>query len=194
MLLYQSRLHSRSGRRVAMVLARTRLPAATINAIVQLVVPPPKFQVDRLLPDVELALEAKLAGIVVLQRGGRGDIALAREQALDILLANCEDAYGFPPYADIEHFLHSRNGTDLRAIERETIARALGQLPAFLLKSETMDWHRRVAALVRGANGAGLAGAAQNGRDPFNALGSDGPDTVDADVRAPGAAGSFPDP
>jgi dolichol-phosphate mannosyltransferase len=194
MLLYQSRLHSRSGRRVAMVLARTRLPAATINAIVQLVVPPPKFQVDRLLPDVELALEAKLAGVVVLQRGGRGDIALAREQALDILLANCEDAYGFPPYADIEHFLHSRNGTDLRAIERETIARALGQLPALLLKSETMDWHRRVAALVRGANGAGLAGAAQNGWDLFNALGPDGSDTVDADVRAPGAAGSFPDP
>ena len=58
MLLYQSRLHSRSGRRLAMVLAKTRLPAATINAIVQLLVPPPKYHVDRLVPDVQLAPEA----------------------------------------------------------------------------------------------------------------------------------------
>ena len=194
-LLYQSRLHSRSGRRVAMILARTRLPAATINAIVQLLVPPPKYQVDRLLPDVQIAPEAKLAGIVVIQRGGGGDIALPGNEALDILLANCEDAYGFPPYADIEHFLHSRNGTDLRAVERETIARALREVPAVLLKSETMEWHPRVAALVGGANGAGPAGAAQNGSAPFfRAVGPDRSETVYADDRATGTEGSFPGP
>ena len=29
-------------------------------------------------------------------------------------MSNCEDAYGFPPYTKIEHFLHSRNGNDLQ--------------------------------------------------------------------------------
>ena len=69
-LLVQSRLHSRSGRRFALVLARTHLPAATINAVVQLLVPPPKYHVERLVPGVEVAPEAHLAGMVVIQRGG----------------------------------------------------------------------------------------------------------------------------
>jgi dolichol-phosphate mannosyltransferase len=161
MLLYQSRLHSRSGRRLAMVLARTHMPAATINTIVQLLIPPPKFQVDRLVPDVQVAREADLAGVIVIERGGEGHVELSRDEALDILLANGEDAYGFPPYGRIAHFLHSHNGSDLRTIERETIAHALGDAPATLLKSETLNWHRRVVALVDGE-----AGALADGADP----------------------------
>jgi dolichol-phosphate mannosyltransferase len=49
-LILQSRLHSRSGRRLALILARTHLPAATINALIQLLVPPPKYHVERLVP------------------------------------------------------------------------------------------------------------------------------------------------
>ena len=45
-------------------------PAATINTIVQLLVPPPKFHVERLVPDVDVAPEARLAGMVVIERGG----------------------------------------------------------------------------------------------------------------------------
>jgi dolichol-phosphate mannosyltransferase len=167
MLLYQSRLHSRSGRRLALILARTHLPAATINTIVQVLVPPPKYQVDRLVPNVQMTPEAKLAGMIVIQRGGGGDVGLTRSEALDILLANCEDAYGFPPYGEIEHFLHSRNGTRLRAAERETIERALGEVPAVLLKSETMDWHGRVAALVDGETSSGAAATGENGPAPL---------------------------
>jgi hypothetical protein len=81
-------------------------------------------------------------------------VTLEPEEALDILLTNCEDAYGFPPYAEIEHFLHSRNGSDLRATERAIIAAALEGAPALLLKSETMDWHRRVAAIIDAQTGA----------------------------------------
>ena len=71
-LIVQSRLHSRSGRRFALILARTHLPAATINAVVQMLVPPPKYHVERLVPGVEVAPEAHLAGMVVIQRGGEG--------------------------------------------------------------------------------------------------------------------------
>ena len=61
-LVVQSRLHSRSGRRFALILARTHLPAATINAVVQMIVPPPKYHVERLVPGVEVAPEARLDG------------------------------------------------------------------------------------------------------------------------------------
>jgi len=185
MLLYQSRLHSRSGRRLAMILARTHLPAATINAVVQLVVPPPKYEVDRLLPEVQIAPEANLARMIVIERGGGTDVELGSGEALDILLANCEDAYGFPPYAEIEHFLHSRNGSDLRGVERATIARALGKVPAILMKSQTMDWHRRVVAVADGANGSRP--------DRLEPADAGRPQTVDADGNPPLQAALEPD-
>jgi dolichol-phosphate mannosyltransferase len=148
-LIVQSRLHSRSGRLFGLFVAKTRLPAATINALVQLVVPPPKYQVDRLVPHVAIAPEAQLVGLAIIQREGEeGSELLEPQAALDTLLSNCEDAYGFPPYAEIEGFLHSRNGSDLRAEERAIIASALEGAPATVLKSETMDWHRRVATIV----------------------------------------------
>ena len=143
-LVLQSRLHSRSGRRLALLLARTHLPAATINAITQILVPPPKYHVDRLVPGVRLASEARVDGLVVIERGGEGEVPLASEEALAILLENCEDAYGFPPYRDIEHFLHSRDGARLQEVERETIAQALQGVEATRLRSETMDWWARL--------------------------------------------------
>src|SRR5215216_6748239 len=114
-LLVQSRLHSRSGRRLALFLARTHLPAATINALMQMLVPPPKYHVERLVPDVEVVPEARLTGLIVIERGGQGEAALDERVALETLMSNCEDAYGFPPYAAIEGFLRCRNGSDLAA-------------------------------------------------------------------------------
>ena len=152
-LVVQSRLHSRSGRRLAFILARTHLPAATINAIVQLLVPPPKYHVERLVPGVDVAVEGRLAGMVVIERGGSGEIVLDEREALDTLLSNCEDAYGFPPYSSIEGFLRMHDGIDLRDVEREIVARALGGHPAALIRSETMDWWRHLPDVVSHWNG-----------------------------------------
>jgi len=147
-LVLQSRLHSRSGRRFALLLARTHLPAATINAITQLVVPPPKYQVDRLVPDVRIAAEARVGALAIIQRGGVGDERLAAPEALATLLENCEDAYGFPPYPVIEHFLHSRDGARLKDVERSIVERALQGVQATLLRSETMDWASRLGGVL----------------------------------------------
>ena len=147
-LVVQSRLHSRSGRRFALILARTHLPAATINAVVQILVPPPKYHVERLVPHVEIAPEAQLAGMVVIERGGEGTAVLDERAALEALMQNCEDAYGFPPYAALEGSLRRRNGTDLKQVERAIVASALSGLPAAVMRSETMDWWRRVPEVV----------------------------------------------
>src|SRR3954453_21298599 len=131
-----------------MFIAKTHLPAATINAIVQLLVPPPKYQVDKLVPHVDVTPEAKVSGLMIIQRGGEGNEDLEPQEALDILLSNCEDAYGFPPYPVIEGWLHSGNGMDLRAGERGIIEQALRDVPAHLLRSEIRDWYRMFPAVV----------------------------------------------
>jgi dolichol-phosphate mannosyltransferase len=147
-LIVQSRLHSRSGRRLALLLARTHLPAATINAVVQMLVPPPKYHVERLVPDVEVAPEAQLAGMVVIERGGEDTAVLDERAAFETLMRNCEDAYGFPPYPAIEGSLCRRSGADLKEVEREIVASALSGLPAAVMRSETMDWWQRVPDVV----------------------------------------------
>lgn len=146
----QSRVHSRSGRKAAFFLTRLDLPLATINALVQFMVPPPKYFVQQLIPGVRLVERARLAGMVIISRGGTGTRELEPEEALRTLLENCEDAYGFPPYRAIEGFLHSYDGKDLKRAEREIIASALGDRPATLLESETMDWWERLPGVMAG--------------------------------------------
>src|SRR6266498_3614961 len=147
----QSRLHSREGRKFAMWLARHKLPVATINTLVQLLVPPPKYHVQQLVPHARVASDARLSGLIIIERGGDEDVRLASQEGLDILLSNCEDAYGFPPYETIKTFLHSANEHDLPSIEREIIAQSLHNLPATLLRSSSMDWSRRIPMLVTGS-------------------------------------------
>ena len=136
----QSRLHSRGGRRAGLAISRSRLPAATMNAIVQAVIPPPKYDVSRLVAGVQLAPTARLVGLVLIERDGDGRFPVAPFEALETLMRNCDDAYTFPPYPAIEAFLHSRDGADLRAVERSIVAAALDDVPATLLRSARREW------------------------------------------------------
>jgi glycosyltransferase involved in cell wall biosynthesis len=147
-LVLQSRVHSRAGRRLGQMIARFGLPAATINAAVQWIVPPPKYGVERLVPGVSLASHAWLESFVVIERGGLGERALDHDEAVSVLVENSDDAYDFPPYPAIEHFLHSGNGRDLRALERQIVDAALAGIPAHVLRSETMDWWQRIPNMI----------------------------------------------
>jgi hypothetical protein len=144
----QSRLHSRSGRRFAFLLTKFHLPAASLNAVVQWLIPPPKYRVSRLIPDVRIARKGKLAGMVVIQRGTDAVELLSEANALEILLANTEDAYGFPPYHAIEDFLLSSSGQNLRNHERQIIASALEGVPAALLTREERDWAVQIPGVI----------------------------------------------
>jgi dolichol-phosphate mannosyltransferase len=136
----QSRIHSRTGRKVASFINDTLLPAATINMMMQMVVPPPKYFVNKLLPSVKLRQNASFAGMFIIERSGDGTKTISNDEALEILLSNCEDAYGFPPYNDLKEFLYHYNGVDLRSIEQKIIRQAFGGLPATLVRSKKLDW------------------------------------------------------
>jgi hypothetical protein len=144
----QSRLHSRSGRQAGLAIARSRLPAATMNALVQAMIPPPKYDVARLVNGVQLAQRARLTGLVLMERDGDGRLPVTPFEALEQLMRNCDDAYTFPPYPAIEAFLHSRDGADLRAVERSIVASALENVPATLLRSANREWSTQIPVVA----------------------------------------------
>ena len=105
MLRIQSRVHSRSGRHVAKWIDGNSFPAATINAIAQIVIPPPKYMIERIIPEVQYGQSAKLRQIVVIERGEDFTSKMSETEKTKTVIANAEDAYGFPPYPVIAHLL-----------------------------------------------------------------------------------------
>jgi dolichol-phosphate mannosyltransferase len=124
------------------------LPAASINALAQLLIPPPKYPVQRLVPGVRIATTAKVKGVFIIHRSDEKLEWLDPETTLDIVLANTEDAYGFPPYHTIENFLLNGAPENLREIERQIIAGALENASSAMIPSRSYDWAGRIPALI----------------------------------------------
>ena len=147
-LVYQSRLHSKSGRWFGLMLTRFNLPMATTNAIVQWIVPPPKYAIQRLVPHAQIAASAHLSAMVIIERGDARDIDLSHSEAVNMLLENCEDSYGFPPYADIKETLYQTGTSDLRAEERRIVDVAMDRCPSMVMRSETRNWFQMIPAFI----------------------------------------------
>ena len=97
----------------------------------QLVIPPPKYHVRA--PGAGCAQRADRGarrGIFVIKRGGTGEELVTPHESLTMLLANCDDAFGFPPYSSLERLLLAVADDDLRAAERAIIAEALDGVPS----------------------------------------------------------------
>jgi len=138
-LPFQSRIHSRNGRKIAHWLGHSALPMATVNAVVQSLVPPPKYFVQQLVPESTQTTTAKLSGMFIIERDEAQVMRLPEAEALNILLQNCEDAYGFPPYATLAPFLYTAQ-RDLREVERAIITSALRGIPSTLIRSQSGWW------------------------------------------------------
>ena len=115
----------------------------------------------------QLCTEARLAGLVVIERADDDMTrALADDEAIETLMENCDDAYGFPPYPLIAQFLYTRRGVDLRELEQRCRPPVRSRrLPATLLRSSSMDWWQRVPA-AHGHRRRGHAGSASCPRVP----------------------------
>lgn len=147
-LKVQSRLHSKGGRQAGMWLNDIAMPAATLSAIVQKLIPPPKFMVDRLVPGTRYTRRAQLSRILVIERGKDEEGALTPDETLNLLAANSEDAYGFPPYPKIARELTHWQSEDLQAKERSLVATAVGGVPATYLRSSRYAWHEHLPQLA----------------------------------------------
>jgi len=148
-LQFQSRLHSKGGRKVGMDLSKSKLPAATMNAIVQWMVPPPKYMVHRLIPKAIYANQATLARAVIIERGEEFVEALHHEQAVDTFVKNAEDAYGFPPYPILADSLSRWNGEDLHPQEQAIVDKALETIPTVRLRDPKFNWWQRLPSVAQ---------------------------------------------
>jgi len=147
-LKIQSRLHSRGGRRIGLLLSSKHFPAATLNAIVQMLIPPPKFMVHKLIPKAEYEDRAELSHIVLIERGSAYQGEIPKHQRTQILLENADDAYGFPPYPVIAEQLSHWQGKDMHETERGLVETMIKSLPATHLRSNQYDWYEHIPRLA----------------------------------------------
>ncbi len=138
----QSRLHSRSGRGVGRRLGEMNLPIMAMNALVQAVCPPPKYRVTDLV-DCEMGTSTRLEQLFIIERGAVSHVSsVPLDQAVDMLLVNTEDAYGFPPYARIAPFI-MLGESGIRALmrrEREILTSALAGCSVSRIVTSGYGW------------------------------------------------------
>ena len=161
-LQFQSRLHSKSGRKVGLNLSKSKLPAATMNAIVQMLVPPPKYMVHRLIPKATYANYAKLSRAVIIERGDEYVESLHHEQAVETFVNNAEDAYGFPPYPILADSLSRWNGEDLHPQEQAIVNEALAQIPTVRLRDPKFNWWQKLPIVTNLSIGSQQLAAADD--------------------------------
>jgi dolichol-phosphate mannosyltransferase len=146
----QSRIHSKEGRRFALLLARLNIPIIAVNAITQILVPPPKYMIDRLVRTARYIDTGTVRQIFIIDRGPEAEEPLSHDDALAILLANTEDAYGFPPFSIMERAItlrscNLRKGKKqdislLRSLERGILENFLKNVSVSRLISPNFGW------------------------------------------------------
>jgi dolichol-phosphate mannosyltransferase len=190
-LQVQGRLHSKFGRSVGMAFGNINLPVASMSAIVQMIIPPPKFQVDRLIPGAEMVPALKLDRLVVIERGDATLQELDSDAAFEILSENTEDAYGFPPYPRIGHALS--NGELPR--EQDIRRKLMDRLEAVLLRTPDRAWFEmlpRLAAGIRTAPGTAVVDVTNEEEVVLDLTGVGEPDDAPANVISMDERGGDP--
>jgi hypothetical protein len=152
-LRIQSRLHSKEGRSLAMVLSRFNVPIMAINSLTQMTVPPPKYNVDRLVP-CRTKASTLVENLFLIERGPDQITEVSTEQAVDELMVNTADAYGFPPFQYLAPAIVLGDGdyADLQRRERKVLASAMSQIPVRRLASDNFGWADTIPALLADRN------------------------------------------
>jgi hypothetical protein len=147
-LAWQSRLHSRGGRATGKRMAQFNVPMMAMNAGVQMMIPPPKYMITDLV-DCEIGGRIQIRHVFLIERGSPTLVAgVTQADALPELLANTEDAYGFPPYAQLapQIVLEGEGYDDLRLKERAILSSALQAAEITRLRVDDFSWPEMIRA------------------------------------------------
>ncbi|MFZ5870511.1 MAG: hypothetical protein ACOYXW_08305 [Actinomycetota bacterium] len=150
-LRVKGRVHSREGRAVGLWLGRANIPIMAVNSLTQIVLPPPKYAADRLVP-CERTDRTQVGAIYVIERGTPSRSPIPGPQVVDQMIQNTDDAYGFPPFKDLAPVLvlGDDNYESLRRHERRILEAAICEVPAVKLASDTFGWADVIARDVLG--------------------------------------------
>jgi dolichol-phosphate mannosyltransferase len=140
-LRLQSRLHSKGGRSFALVLSRYNLPIMAINSLTQMLVPPPKYNVDRLVP-CRIGGSTTVRDLFLIERGEDRIDDVRPEQAVGELMVNTADAYGFPPFQYLAPVCLLGDGdyAELQRRERAVLTSAVERMRTRRIASSSFGW------------------------------------------------------
>jgi putative flippase GtrA len=169
-LQLQSRLHSKSGRSFALTLSRFNVPIMGINALTQMLVPPPKYSADRLVP-CRMASATSVKELFVIERGAPRVSELDHQTSLQRMLANTDDAYGFPPFRYLAPgiTIGGMGYAQLREREREILGAFLSHVRTRVVASDTFGWADTIPELLGGQTAATGAGGIDGAPGDANA-------------------------
>ncbi|MFL6163327.1 MAG: glycosyltransferase [Jatrophihabitantaceae bacterium] len=157
-LQLQSRLHSKEGRQFGMLLASLNIPIMGINSMTQRIVPPPKYDVDRLV-DCTVIRNTTVRDLFVIERGEPGLADIEFTEGIDTLVENTDDAYGFPPFRQMAPSIAigESDYAELRVRERRLLEEAMRNIRMRRLGSNTFSWAQDIAELLSSGTAAGPA-------------------------------------
>jgi dolichol-phosphate mannosyltransferase len=148
-LAIQCRLHSKSGRQVGRALGEKNLPIMTINSAVQFLVPPPKHRIEDLFV-CAVGGRAPIRNIVLMERGDEVLESVELDAAVEKLLENTDDAYGFPPFALFAPKIKI-GGDDYAALRRkeaDLLRSAIRNAQRWHLRVKGHEWADRLPELI----------------------------------------------
>jgi dolichol-phosphate mannosyltransferase len=148
-LRIQSRLHSKEGRSLALVLSRYNLPIMAINSLTQMLVPPPKYNVDRLVP-CRTRSSTTVQDLFLIERGTDSLSAVPADQAVEELMLNTADAYGFPPFQYLAPICVLGDGdyAELQRRERAVLTSAVARMQTRRIASDSFGWADTIPELL----------------------------------------------
>jgi putative flippase GtrA len=150
-LAVQSRVHSKSGRTVGRSLGSRNLPIMTMNAAVQLLVPPPKYRIDTLF-DCVVGGRGPIRNVVLMERGESKVAGIGLGDTVRHLIENTDDAYGFPPFSTFAP--HIRIGGDdyaaLRRKEEQLLGLAVSSAELWRLSVPGHEWADLLPSIIDG--------------------------------------------
>jgi dolichol-phosphate mannosyltransferase len=148
-LKLQSRIHSKEGRNFGMVLAGLNIPIMGVNSLAQRIIPPPKYNVDRLV-ECSVIRNTTVENLFIIERGAPSLEDIPCADAIDTLVANTDDAYGFPPFRQMAPsiVIGSDDYHELRRKERAILTSAMANIRIRQLASDTFSWADDIAALL----------------------------------------------
>jgi hypothetical protein len=148
-LRVQSRIHSKEGRGIGVRLGTMNLPIMSLNAVTQVVVPPPKYTVQRLVR-CDHGASVRIEDLFVIERGPFKIGEIDHNGLVDELIANTDDAYGFPPFRYFAPALviNGDSYEELRAKERKILEQAICGVRARRLATPDFTWADHIPRLT----------------------------------------------
>jgi hypothetical protein len=121
----------------------------SINSAVQFLVPPPKHRIEDLF-DCAVGGRAPIHNVVLMERGEELLESVELDTAVERLLENTDDAYGFPPFSRFAPMI--RIGGDdyatLRRKEADLLRSAISNAGRWHLRVKGHEWAERLPAII----------------------------------------------